>query len=225
MEASSMNLLKKISLLFIYILLTGCSSGLDELKRLCEKDAGLTIYKTVEAEGYYDATSIGIGANLIESDYQFMEFCNDAPKFTRAITEPGCWRVSKVKREIGICYERLDKMLAKNVVEPYPKFLKDNCIAVEKIEKPIARYSYHSEPKAWADDDPILKFRRSHVYIKDTKTDEVLGRHVSYSYYNEKGLNKIRKSCHHLSKDYPSYVEANLINTVLMPVSKGVNHD
>jgi hypothetical protein len=181
MEEGSMKLIIKTGSLIIFILLTACGSGLDELKRLCEKDAGLTIYKTVEAEGYYDATSIGVGANLIDSDYQFFEFCNDDPKFTRAITEPGCWRVSKVKRELEICYERLDKMLAKNVVEPYPEFLKNHCLAVEKLEKPEAEYKYEVESEEWwINESTGTKMTSGTGRIINNKTGEVLGEGKNY---------------------------------------------
>ena len=218
METSRMNRLKKIGLLVMSALLTACgSNGLDELKRLCEKDAGLTIYKTVEADGYYDAASIGVGANLIDSGYQFLEFCNDDPKFTRAITEPGCWRVSKVKREPGRCYERLDKRLAKYVVEPYSEFLKDRCLAVEKIGKPMARYSYHDDFKKWYSKDGISKFTRSDVYIQNDFTNEILGRYISYS-YNIKPGHSTAKSCETFEGDYPSFTEANLVNTVIQPI-------
>lgn len=222
-----MNVIRKLSILIVIITCTACgsnTSGLNELKTLCEKDAGLTINKTVEVDGYYDATSIGVGANLIDSDYQFIEFCNDNPKFTRAITDPGCWRVSKVKRESGQCYERLDKRLAKYVVKPYPEFLKDHCLAVEKLEKPEARYSYNSDFKKWPDKNGVSEFTRSDAYIKDTKTSEILGRYISYS-YNEKPGHTTAKGCEIFEGDYPSYFEANLINTVLIPVRKGVSHD
>lgn len=215
------------SIFIVFITCTACgsnTSGLNELKKLCEKDAGLTIYKTVEVDGYYDTTSIGVGANLIDSDYQFLEFCNDNPKFTRAITEPGCWRVSKVKRESGQCYERLDKRLAKYVVEPYPEFLKDHCLAVEKIEKPTAQYSYNSDFKFWPAKNDVSEFTRSDVYIKDSQTSEILGRFVSYS-YNEKPRHTSPTSCNRFGDKFPSYAEANLINTVLIPTSKGVSHD
>jgi hypothetical protein len=179
-----MNVMKKLGLSISFILLTACGSstpGLDELKRLCEKDAGLTVNKTVEAEGYFDATSIGIGANLIESDYQFMEFCNDDPKFTRAITEPGCWRVSKVKRESGICYERIDNMLAKNVVEPYPEFLKEHCLAVEKLEKPEAEYKYEVESEEWwINESTGTKMTSGTGRIINNKTGEVFGEGKNY---------------------------------------------
>ncbi len=182
-----MKIVIKISLLIFFILLTACGSstpGLDELKALCEKDAGLTIYKTVEAEGYYDATAIGIGANLVESDYQFMEFCNYDPKFTRAITESGCWRVSKVKRDTGRCYERLDKRLSKFVVEPYPAFLKDNCLAIDKLEKPEAQYRYEVERKEWWLNERVgTKMTWGIGRVVNNETGEIIGTGVNYVLY------------------------------------------
>jgi hypothetical protein len=184
MEKSSMKVIKKLSFLIVFITCTACGQeipGLNELKKLCEKDAGLTINKTVEVDGYYDSTAIGVGADLIESSYRFKEFCNDNPKFTRAIPEPGCWRVSKVKRELGQCYERLDKRLAKYVVEPYPEFLKDHCLAVEKIEKPEARYKYEVERKEWwIDERNEIKMSLGIGRIVDIKTGEVLGEAKNY---------------------------------------------
>lgn len=180
-----MNIIKKLSILIVCIICTACgssTSGLDELKMLCEKDAGLTIYKTVEAEGYYDAT----GSNTIvaETDYRFIEFCDENPTFVDAIPEPGCWRVSKVKRESGQCYERLDKRLAKIVVEPYPEFLKDNCIAVEKIEKPEADYKYEVEREEWwINESAGTKMRRYTGKIINTKTGGTHGEAISYSLY------------------------------------------
>ncbi len=213
-----------LSLLIICVVTTACgsSSSLDELKRLCEKDAGLKIYKTVEVDGYYDAR----GSNTIvaETDYQFIEYCNDNPLPIEPIPEPGCWRVSKVKRESGKCYEPMDKRLAKIVVAPYPEFLKDHCIAVEKIEKPNARYSFHSDPKQWLDKNGISKFFRTDVYVKDTATSEILGRFVSYS-FDENPQFTPTISCKRLGEKFPSYSEVNLIQTVLKPTSKGVSHD
>jgi len=211
-----MNRLKKIGLLFLSALLTACgSSGLDELKRLCEKDAGLTIYKTVEAEGYYDATSIGVGANLIDSGYQFLEFCNDDPKFTQAITEPGCWRVSKVKRESGRCYERLDKRLAKYVVEPYPAFLKDRCLAVKKIDKPMARYGYYSDLKSWTAKNGVSEFIRSYALFKEVKSDDILSEYISYS-YNKKPRHTSPISCHSLDERYSVSIKTDFIEKTIV---------
>lgn len=216
-----MNIIKKLIILIVFILLTACSlnaSGLDELKKLCEKDAGLTIYKTVEADGYYDAT--GNRMNLIKSDYQFFEYCDENPMFTDSIPEPGCWRMSKVKRESGQCYERLDKKLAKFVVEPYPEFLQHYCLAVEKIEKPTARYSYQSGLKSWPAKNGVSEFIRSYAQLKETESGEILGEYISYS-YNVKPRHTSPRHCDFIDNDeFPSYTDAKFINTVLTPTSK-----
>ena len=169
--------IRPISLLIACIATTACgssTSGLDELKRLCEKDAGLKIYKTVEVDGYYDTR----GSNTIvaETDYQFIEYCNDNPLPIEPITEPGCWRVSKVKRESGKCHEKIDKNMSKIVVAPYPEFIKEHCIAVEKIEKPEAEYRYEVERKEWWHDEGAGTKMTQYVgRIVNNKTGEVLG--------------------------------------------------
>ena len=222
-----MKVIKQASLSIIIILLTACgsnTSGLDELKSLCEKDAGLAIYKTVEADGYYDDTSTGVGANLIDSDYQFLEFCNNAPDFTRAITEPGCWRVSKVKRELDQCYERLDKRLGKYVVEPYPKFLNGHCLAVEKIEKPEAEYKYEAESEEWwINESTGTKMTRGTGRVINKITGEVLGEATSYLlfpkwYGSGRSLPSIHCGSYHitgLQKSMP--FAAGLIEKTLVP--------
>jgi hypothetical protein len=182
MEKGSMNIIKRIGLLLFYILLTSCGSktpGLVELKELCEKDAGLTIYKTVEADGYYDAT--GSNLSVAETAYQFIEFCDDNPTFIDSIPEPGCWRVSKVKRDSGQCYDRLDKKLKKIVVDPYPEFLKTHCIAVEKLDKPTARYRYEVERKVgWLNESASTKMTSNTGRIVNNKTGEILGERKNY---------------------------------------------
>ena len=198
--------------------------GLEELKRLCEKDAGLKIYKTVEADGYYDASRKGgVLWQLVPSDYRFVEFCDYDSK-RPSFDEPGCWRLTKVSRETGQCDERVDKTLWKSGSEATIAFREQSCIAVEKIEKPTARYHYHSDFKKWTATNEVSKYTRTDVSIEDTKTSEILGRYIYYS-YTEKPRHTIRKGCKYFGDDYLSYKEANLINTVLKPVNEGVGHD
>jgi len=170
---------KKLSTLLLVLACSACSSeqaGLNELRRLCEKDAGLTIYKTVEADGFYDTR--GSNTSVAETDYRFIEFCDDNPT---VIDSPGCWRVSKVKRELGQCYERLDKSLAKIVVAPYPEFLKEHCLAVEKLEQPEAEYTYEVErAEWWVNENAGTKMIRHIGRVFNKKTGEVLGQGISY---------------------------------------------
>lgn len=212
-----------LQLLGIMLLCSACVScyseweGLRELKKLCAKDAGLKIYKTVEDDGYYDTTG---GFDLVTSPYKFYEFCNDPSSFTKfdVIPEPGCYRVEKIKRIEGECHPAYANALAKVVVDPYPEFLKENCIAVKKIDKPEARYSYHSELSAWLARNKYSEFIRSDSYIKDKVTSQVIGRYVSYS-HNIRPKHSSPKSCHTIDSNYLSYYEANLIESVIKPVN------
>ncbi len=54
--------------------------NLEELRRLCEKDAGVNIYRSVDADGYYDGEMKGRHFEvLIKSDFEFIEFCDENP--------------------------------------------------------------------------------------------------------------------------------------------------
>ena len=120
-EGSNRSSLPPLILVTILALLTACSSdGLDELKRLCEKDAGLTIYKTVEADGYYNEPHLdgGIKEDLIKGPYSFYEFCDDSPSTStyNLFPEAGCFRVKRVLRNSGKCDPRIDKAFSRFTV-------------------------------------------------------------------------------------------------------------
>lgn len=223
-----MKKIHSLILLVACVLTTACgssSSGLDELKRLCKKDAGLIINKTVEVDGYYDASrESGALGLLIPSGYSFTEFCNFEPDALDLFDVPGCWKLTKVPRDTKQCNDVVDKKLWRYARKGYVEFREENCIAVEKIEKPEARYSYHSDFKKWYAKNETSKFTRSDVYIKDSVTSEILGRYVAYS-YNVRPGQTTAKGCEIFEGNYPSYVESNLVNTVLKPMSKGDSHD
>jgi hypothetical protein len=212
--------MKKIAIIFLCFGLYGCSSesdGLATLKDLCEKDAGVTIYKTVEADGYYDAYTDchHCWQELLKSKYQFVEFCDEKDRnpLAYAIPKSGCYRVLKEKRAGNSCYVDIDKKLTKKSVEPYVSFVKDHCIAVEKIDKPEARYSYHSDFKKWKSDNGNSEYTRSSVYILDQETKDILGRYINYS-FNAKPGHTTARSCDSFGDDYISFLEANLLKSV-----------
>ena len=184
-------------LIFFTCLLSACmqnkpvgydAPGLGELKRLCAKDAGLKINKTVEAEGYYDATSDGGVVRLIEKGlYRFYEYCTDEPTY-KNILEPGCWRMSMVRRASNQCDIHMDKELAEtadrlapSVAVPYREFLKENCIAVEKIKEPTARYSYEVERKErWLNESEDTKIHQYIGKVMDNETGDVMAQRIDY---------------------------------------------
>lgn len=213
---------KKLAILLVALACSACDSekaGLKELKRLCEKDAGLKIYKTVEAEGFYNAYSNnGITDYLINGPYHFYEFCDNSPSLSRntLFPEPGCYKVSKVTRKSGRCNERVDAALSRFIVDPYPEFLKEHCITVEKIEKPTARYSHHSGLKSWPAKNEVSEFIRSYVQLKEASNDEMLSEYISYS-YNKRPGHTTPIDCPNINKQMPSYAESKLIERTIIP--------
>jgi len=179
------NSIQRLGMLAVFIMLTACganTSGLDELKRLCEKDAGLTIYKTVEADGYYDSTRKG-GAlwMLIPSEFTFVEYCNYEPNIASLFDEPGCWRLIKVSRETGQCNENVNKSLKRVGSDVSREYRETNCIAVEKLENPKAEYKYEVEREEWwINESTGTKMIGGPGKIINTKTGEVLGEAINY---------------------------------------------
>jgi hypothetical protein len=158
---------------------------LDKLRELCEKDAGIKIYKTVETDGYYDATrKVGALRLLIPSDFSFTEYCNFDPNIASLFNELGCWRLTKIPRKTGQCDVRVDESLWKSGIDAIIEFRENNCIAVEKIEKPEARYIYEVEREEWwVNEQDGIKMRRYTGKIINTKTEEINGEAISYSLF------------------------------------------
>lgn len=206
-------------LLLLLLVCTSCSSekkGLAELKRLCEKDAGLTIYKTVEANGFYDASrKDGALRFLIASDYDFIEYCNSAPNIMSFLTEPGCARYTKVAKNSGLCDVRIEKILNKSVVGQNVSFRAKYCIAFEQLDKPEAQYKYNEQLDIWLANNKYSEFIRTEVSIEDRASNEVLGRYISYS-YNARPRHTSPKSCRLLDKKFSASIKDELIEKTIV---------
>lgn len=202
-------------LILIIGLLSACSSerrGLAELRDLCAKDAGLKVYRVVETEGYYDSTaSSGISGKLANEEFRYFEFCNASPSRLDILPEPGCYRVERVSRKGGECNQRIDRELSGLVVDPYPQFLSEFCVASRKIDRPEAHYSFHTEITSWAGEDGNSEFIKSDSYIKEISSGDILGEFISYSYNEEAGITAPR-SCSAIDERFLSYDEADLVN-------------
>ncbi|MBQ0713512.1 MAG: hypothetical protein KBT53_11175 [Porticoccus sp.] len=206
--------MKKLFLL-LFLVCAACSSekrGLAELKRLCEKDAGLTIYKTVEADGYYNTTG---RIDLVNSQYRFFEYCDESPSQFDSIPVPGCYRLTKVNRDSGQCHDGIDQSLSRFIVEPYPEFLEQYCIAVKKIDKPEARYAYNEQLDIWLANNKHSEFIRTEVFVEDRASQEVLGQYISYS-YNVRPRHSSPKSCRLLDKKFSASIKADLIEKTIV---------
>lgn len=211
--------MKKIAIVLLCLGLYSCGSdkGLAQLKALCEIDAGVEIYKTVEANGYYDAYTNchHCWQDLIKSNYQFVEFCtkDNRDPLVYSIVDAGCYRVSKVHRDNSVCHLEIDKKINNKAVEPYIDFRKNHCISVEKIDKPEAKYSYHSDFKKWKSENGNSEYTKSYVYLMDRIEDKILGTYINYSFNKNPG-HTTAKSCDIFGDEYSSFLDADLINSV-----------
>lgn len=133
------------------IIMLGCSSSaketISELEKLCQKDAGLSVYKKVEASGYYDAITncSSCWNKLIDSDYKFIEFCKLEQTVVSMFDGVGCWRVSRSVKGSDACDKKINESIANNKWSSQEDFRKSSCISISKIEEVEATYKVNFE--------------------------------------------------------------------------------
>ncbi len=151
--------------------------------RLCKKDAGIFVYKTVQVDGFYDGTMRSGYVNTGPDGYRFMEHASEDRK--------GFERV-----------ERADEKLRQKALDWYAQTHrgkegpKDRSIfyplndqetiavmpngvdawRIKKLERPTARYHYR-----WPSDRSVsYKIEKIERMVIDSHTDEVLARETKY---------------------------------------------
>ena len=194
----------------------------DELKRLCNMDAGVSIYKTVQALGYYDAyTNCRHCWDLImNTNYEFIEFCNDEPSNWYAINEPGCWRVSRVDRLLERCDIRIERELKrKKKSATYQEYLSQYCFAKQKLDKPEAKFGRYLEIEerrlGIKEKSIVQRFEES---VKNLETGELIARQIDYLIVPNPDGHTTRvmtRHCSYVADDY--YLESFLIREVILP--------
>ncbi len=213
--------LSKLTILLLVLACSACNSekaGMKELKRLCDKDAGLKIYRTVEAAGYYDAYTDchHCWNELIRSNYRFVEFCavEDRDPLSYILADKGCYRITKVKRDHNTCHLRVDQRLSEFRIHPFPEFLKEYCITIEKMKKPEAEYSYDEDLEIWREKNGVSEFIRSRAWFEDRGNREVISEYISYS-YNKRPGHTSPKSCRILDKKFSISIKTDFIGETI----------
>ena len=212
----------KIIILLIAFVLSGCvqfpkKSGHNKLRPLCEKDAGLTIHKTVKAKGYFDPKGYtGYSRQIIFNNFEFVEFCTEKPSKTGPFYSADCWRVSKVDRSEDRCSEEIDRRLGRKLDKAYAHFLENSCFSVEKIEKPRSRYSYITRSDSWYGQNNVSKFRRTESHILDNKTNKSVADYITYSFTARPGLDPYI-FCDDVDSKYVSMRDTVFVNSVILP--------
>ncbi len=85
-------------------------------------------------------------------------------------------------RKSGLCHPGIDEHMAKKVRGATVSFRKDQCIHVEEIEKPQARYRYWIKwKKIWIDKERGTWIDRSAIRVEEMKTGQLIAESISYS--------------------------------------------
>jgi len=209
-------------ILLIALVLSGCvqfpkKSGHSKLRPLCEKDAGLTIHKTVQAKGYFDPKGhTGVFDQIIFKEFEFVEFCIEKLSYKDLFDKTGCWRVKKIDRAEGKCHRKVDIKLGSFIGEVYKKFLKTSCISAEKISKAHSRYSYITQSDRWKGQDDISEFRRTESHIVDNKTKEMVADYITYSFSARPGMDPYI-FCDDVDARYVTMRDVVFVNSVIIP--------
>jgi len=210
-------------ILLVALALSGCvqfpkKSGYSKLRPLCEKDAGLTIHKTVKAKGYFDPKGhTGVFDQIIFKKFEFVEFCIKKLSYRDLFASTGCWRVKKVDRAEGLCHEKIDNRLGRFIGKGYKDFLQSSCISAEKINEPISRYSYITQSNRWKGRNNISEFRRTESHIVDKITKETVADYITYSFSARPGLDPYI-FCDDVDSKYVSMRDVVFVNSIIFPL-------
>ncbi len=119
--------------------------GIEGLAKACAEDAGQTINKIVEVEGYYNnwVECEGYCVQwLVEYDFNYIELNVTNIKPYSAIKQPGIWKVFKAPKDHPHCNRRMTELLDKHGKDD---FLKTSCLVAQKQEAIESRYGVYFE--------------------------------------------------------------------------------
>ena len=157
----------------------------EDLFELCSTQGMPTIYRSVEAEGYFDGLAEdcwGCWNYLSNTDYRFIEFSIRDHKAWGPINEPGIYRASRIPAESGQCDEKLTAYYTKTKLRR-EEFQRNNwCFQLDRCDKPRARYGYYQEGLGKIVSSPITgsSISASRIYFLDHKTSDVLAQSTDF---------------------------------------------
>jgi len=150
--------------------------------QLCRKDAGVFIYKTVEVDGYYDAT--GTVTRIVGGPpYKFIESPDGKGKYRRV---ERATEVEKARALAWYAENRPGMQPNKNewITQPVDEKVRvvvepDTGYAwrVTRLDKPTARFQYRTVNSH----TPVAhRVKRFEDVVVDEETGAVIGRYVNY---------------------------------------------
>jgi hypothetical protein len=157
----------------------------DDLFELCSTQGMPTIYRSVEADGYFDGLAEdcwGCWNYLSNTDYRFIEFSIRDHKAWGPIREPGIYRASRISADSSQCDDELTAYYTKTQLRR-EEFERNNwCFQLERFDKPRARYGYYQEGLGIIVSSPITgsSISASRIYFLDHKNKDVLAQSTDF---------------------------------------------
>ena len=175
----------------------------DDLFELCSTQGKPTIYRSVEAEGYFDGAAEdcwGCWNYLENTDYKFIEFKISDEKAWGPINEPGIYRVSRISAGSAECDAKLTAYYTKTQLRR-EEFERNNwCFQVERFDTRQARYGYYSQGLGVIESSPLSRSSISakRMFYVDHESDEVIAESTNFSLgkYPFIGLSSFRSKKH-----------------------------
>ncbi len=160
-------------------------AGRKELRALCEQGVEPKVYRKVSADGYFDGgiscLRNGCWDVLMKSGYRYIEVEQRDADPWDPLPDNGFYRLSKVRQDSGLCDAKILAEMQKAV--GYRDLVSGgDCIRLEKIESPTARYGLFSDELG---DIKIPNVFHSvitgrHTYIRELSSPEVVAERTSY---------------------------------------------
>lgn len=161
------------------------NAGRKELRALCEQGVEPKVYRKVSADGYFDdgisCLRNGCWDVLMKSGYRYIEVEQRDADPWDPLPENGFYRLSKVRQDSGLCDAKILEEMQKAV--GYRDLVSGgDCIRLEKIELPTARYGLFSDKLEAIPVDNWFKSRieAQHFSIKDIESGLVAAEQTSY---------------------------------------------
>lgn len=161
------------------------NAGRKELRALCEQGVEPKVYRKVSADGYFDGgiscLRNGCWDVLMKSGFRYIEVEQRDGDPWDPLPENGFYRLSKVRQDSGLCDPKILAEMQKAV--GYREMVSGgDCIRLEMIESPTARYGLFSE---MLDSMPVANWFNSRIegqrfVISDMELRSIVAEQTNY---------------------------------------------
>ena len=170
----------------VFLVIAWLEPDEEDLFELCSTQGKPTIYRTVEAEGYFFGSAgdcWGCWNYLENTDYKFIEFTISDEKVWGPINKPGIYRASRIEARSPQCDEKLTAFYTKTQ-QRREEFERNNwCFQLERFDERRARYGYYHEGLGTLFSSPVTgsSISAARSFFLDHASGDILAETTDYS--------------------------------------------